>query len=116
VAWYTGLSGAEGVYHAVSLDGGRTFGARRPLTATGGTPPALVRLAQGHTGGVWAVWDDRRSEPPGLRFALLAAEGDPRSVRVDPAPGFAPAVDAGNGLVAVAWLDEEAVRVRLAAP
>ncbi len=110
VAWYTGREGEAGVYHAVSRDGGRSFGPRRPLAAEGSTAPALVRLAAAGDAGAWAVWEEG-ARPPRLRAALLAPDGS--ASPSGPAPsGFAPSLDIAAGRLALVWLQGDAVRLK----
>src|SRR5690606_16103136 len=113
VAWYTGRQERQGVYHAVSTDGGVTFGEPRALLAGGWVPVSLVRLAAGPDGSVWSVWDDRRAEQRRVTIARAGESGV--KVLDDDVPGGAPAVAAAAGTAVVAWLDGEAVRARVAA-
>lgn len=110
VAWYTGREEESGVYHAVSRDGGRSFGPRRPLAAEGSTAPALVRLAAAGNAGVWAVWEEG-ARPPRLRAALLASDGS-ASPSGPALSGFAPSLDIAAGRLALVWLEGDAVRLK----
>ncbi|HEY8469150.1 MAG TPA: sialidase family protein [Longimicrobiales bacterium] len=112
VAWYTGRQERQGIYHAVSTDGGLTFGDPRPLLAGGWVPVSLVRLAAAPEGGVWGAWDDRRAEQRRVTIARAGESGV--KVLDDDVPGSAPAVAAAAGTAVVAWLDDGAVRARVA--
>ncbi|HEX7088903.1 MAG TPA: sialidase family protein [Longimicrobiales bacterium] len=114
VAWYTGRPERQGLYHAVSTDGGATFGEPRALLAGGWVPVSFVRLAAGPDGAVWGVWDDRRAEQRRVTIARTGDDGV--EVLDDDVPGSAPAVAAAAGTAIVAWLDGGAVRARVAAP
>jgi hypothetical protein len=111
VAWYTGREGRQGLWHAVSADGGRTFGAPRPLVTGAWVPPSQVRLvAEGD--GVWISWDDRRAKE--ARVVVARADGDEARPRVvgEAGAGRSPALAFAAGTAWVAWLDGEAVRTR----
>jgi hypothetical protein len=111
VAWYTGQEARQGLWHAVSTDGGRTFGAPNPLVTGAWVPPSQVRLvADGD--GVWLSWDDRRTKEPVV--VLARAEGDEATPRVvgEGGGGRAPALAVSGGAGWLAWLDGEAVRAR----
>ena len=82
VAWYTGAEGRTGLWHAVSADGGATFGEPTPLAA--GAPLGQTRAARDGTGRVWLAWEDRAA--PRVRLAA-ATGGDTTSV-----PGADPAL------------------------
>ncbi|MFS8639916.1 MAG: hypothetical protein LOD90_03725, partial [Symbiobacteriaceae bacterium] len=111
-AWYTGSQDRQGVYVAASADGGTTFGEPLPLLAGGWVPVSLVRLAALPDGAILAAWDDRRDEQH--RIAVARLDGSRVRVLADDLAGQAPAVAASGGTVAVAWLDGEAVRARVA--
>ncbi|MFO7262416.1 MAG: sialidase family protein [bacterium] len=111
-AWYTGREDRQGIHVAASLDGGASFGAPRPLLAGGWVPVSLVRLAALPDGAILAAWDDRRDEQH--RIAVARLDGSRVRVLADDLAGQAPAVAASGGTVAVAWLDGEAVRARVA--
>jgi len=111
-AWYTGSQDRQGVYVAASADGGTTFGEPLPLLAGGWVPVSLVRLAALPDGAILAAWDDRRDEQ--RRIAIARLEGSRVRVLDDDVPGSAPALAAAGGTTAVAWLDGEAVRARVA--
>ena len=106
VAWYTGAEGGAGVFHAVSTDGGTTFGHVRPLMAGEWVPVSLVSLATDAGGRVWAAWDDRRVDPVTVNVVSLDG-GDETSLG-----GRAPSLAAAAGLRAVSVIDGDAVKVR----
>jgi len=111
-AWYTGREERQGVHVAVSADGGATFGEPRPLLAGGWVPVSLVRLAALPDGAILAAWDDRRDEQ--RRIAIARLDGARVRVLDGDVPGGAPALAAAGGTAAIAWLDGEAVRARVA--
>lgn len=108
VGWYTGAESAAGLYHAVSEDGGRTFGEPLALLAGGWVPVSLVSLAADAEGVVWAAWGDRRVEPLAVQVGRVG-EGRVESVGV--VSGKAPTVAAAgrSGVVAVV-VDGEVIR------
>ena len=109
VAWYTGKDGRQGLWHAVSADGGRTFAAPKPLLAGAWVPPSQVKLAADGD-GVLAAWDDRRAADGALTVARLRADG-PGSPQTVPG-GRSPALDLRAGAGLLAWHQGESVRVR----
>jgi hypothetical protein len=101
VAWYTGAPERQGLWHAVSDDGGLTFSPPTPILAEGWVPPSQVRLATDNEGSVWAAWDDRREEDRRVYAARLT--GQHRQHVMDrPFSGASPAIAAGADIV-VAW-------------
>ncbi len=114
VAWYTGREGRQGVFYAVSEDGGRSFGPRVALVEGEWVPVSLVRLAVDPRGGTWFVWDDRRGEARMVHLAHAAEGGRPRPVGVVPVPGAAPGIAMHGNTMGLAWLDGESIRARAA--
>src|SRR5690606_29153629 len=110
VAWYTGREGRQGVFYAVSEDGGRSFGPRVALVEGEWVPVSLVRLAVDPRGGTWFVWDDRRGEARMVHLAHAAEGGRPRPVGVVPVPGAAPVIAMHGNTMGLAWLDGESIR------
>lgn len=80
VAWYTGKEGAAGLFHAASTDGGRTFGAPRPIESGEWVPPSTARLAVTGADDVWLAWEDRRRDDPIVFVARVSAGGGPGPV------------------------------------
>lgn len=116
VAWFTGSETAPGLFHAVSTDGGRTFGAPRALVE-GPVTTSHARLARDDDGFVWIAWDDRRPGEGRIRVARARGAHEWEEVAPEePLTGTLPAVSASSGRVAVTWLDGDAVRVYAAAP
>jgi hypothetical protein len=64
IAWWTGKTGAAGVYYARSADGARTFARVVPLGTAEFSRPAHVQLALGDSGVVAAAWDDGTTPTP----------------------------------------------------
>jgi hypothetical protein len=115
VAWYTGREGRQGLWHAVSADGGRTFGQPDAVLTGGWVPPAQVRLTSAGD-GVWMAWDDRREKTPKLSLGLAAGAEEVKRV-ADGESGKAPALGSGSGpmnqpVAVAAWLDGTSIRVR----
>ncbi len=107
-AWYTGAAERQGIWYAVSADGGNTFDAPIPILTDDWVPPSQARLADGGD-VVWVAWDDLRQEE---REVGVAAITDRKVIPLRVGlPGHAPAIAAANGRGAVAWLDGESVRV-----
>jgi hypothetical protein len=107
--WYSGKEGGQGLYYAVSSDGGRSFGAPVSLVTGGFVPPSQARLAAG-ADGVWAAWDDMRGEEKRVRVGRL----DGSSVREVGAAeaGSTPSIRMSGDTGAVIWRDGQAVRIR----
>jgi len=108
VAWYTGKEGRQGLWHAVSADGGRTFGEAAALLTGGWVPPSQVALAADGD-RVWATWDDRRVVEGPVTFARI--DGDRVSVVARERAGRSPALASGSDGVLVAWHQGQTVRV-----
>lgn len=113
VAWYTGAEGAAGLYYTVADHWETGFREPEQLVED---PVAVsqVKLAS-VPGGVLGVWEDRRGEESRVilgRVRAFSGLGD-RAQGVG--TGTSPAVAAGGGVYVVAWLEGQAVRVRLAA-
>jgi hypothetical protein len=111
VGWYTGKEGRQGLWYAVSRDGGRSFGEPRALVTGEWVPPSQVRLATAG-GRVWAAWDDRRSKDRALSLATVHSDGRARPVLSAPHRGTAPAMAVRGSEALLAWLDGQAVRTQ----
>jgi hypothetical protein len=115
VAWYTGREGRQGLWHAVSADGGRTFGEAAAVLSGGWVPPSQVRLTSAGD-GVWMAWDDRRERTPRLSLGLATDAGVEQqvgSVTTGRTPTLASGTDPAERRTAVlAWLDGTSIRVR----
>lgn len=109
--WYTGAEGRQGLYYGFSRDQGRTFSAPVPLV-TDGSPVAQARLATAGTDAVWIAWEDRRTEQLTIGLAWASNTGRFRRVDTQALPGTSPSMESLGGRMAVAWLDNETVRVR----
>jgi len=108
VAWYTGKDGRQGLWHAVSADGGRTFGRPAALLTGKWVPPSQVALAPDGD-RVWASWDDRRAADGPVTLARI--DGDHVDVVARERAGRSPALaSTGNGLL-LAWHEGQTVRV-----
>jgi len=108
VAWYTGRDGRQGLWHAVSADGGRTFGAPAALLTGKWVPPSQAALAADGD-RVWATWDDRRTADGPVTLARI--DGERVDVVAREPGGRSPALaSAGHGLL-VAWHQGQMVKV-----
>ncbi|HEY8483700.1 MAG TPA: sialidase family protein [Longimicrobiales bacterium] len=112
VAWYTGREGRQGLFHAVSEDGGRSFGGAAPILSGEWVPVSQVKLVADGRGEVWITWDDRRGEEKRVYVARAERSGPSRRGAAEAGRGASPAIAAAGDVRAVAWLDGEAVRVR----
>lgn len=107
VGWYTGKEGRQGLWYAVSEDGGRSFGEPAAVLHEDWVPPAQLRLAVAGE-NVWAVWDDHTQEEPQVRAAVGRMGSALR-----PHPGWAfagsdPALAATATGARISWLNESA--------
>jgi hypothetical protein len=120
VAWWTGKEGGAGVYHARSMDEGRSFTAQ-PIEVGDRARPAHVQLAVAQGGGIYVAWDDGLSEMP--RVLVRRSEDAGKTfghAEVLSEPGVAasfPVVAVYGDSVAVAWSQTTAAehRAKLAA-
>ena len=113
LAWVEG----ERVFYARSRNGGRTFGGRRPIDATGEAAQWKPTLAQGRGSAVHAAWIDERAQgADGIPQAhVYYARLGGRAERLDtgePVPlatkfdnSWAPSVASRGRRVLVTWLD-----------
>lgn len=108
VAWYTGKEDRQGLWHAVSADGGRTFGAPTALLTGKWVPPSQVALAADGP-SVWATWDDRRTAQGPVTLARI--DGGEVEVVTRERTGRSPALASGGRGVLLAWYEGQAVRV-----
>lgn len=109
VAWYTGAEGSAGLFHAVSGDGGASFGAPEPLVSGAWVPVSHARLAADGE-NVWAVWEDNRTEEGGMLYLGRSDRGMGEGLEIG--SGRLPAIAARDGRVAVTWTDGSAIHVR----
>jgi hypothetical protein len=72
IAWWTGKTGAAGVWYATSRDHGASW-TSQPIDTAQRSAPAHVQLALSRTGTVVVVWDDGKQARPGI---LLRASAD----------------------------------------
>lgn len=112
-AWYTGREGRQGLWHAVSPDGGRSFGAPAAVLTGDWVPPSQVALALSEA-GMWVGWEDRTAEPAVVRLSRVGDGGPLLKVGAAVGAGRAPALVGRNGAALIAWLDGEAVHARWA--
>ncbi|HET7230574.1 MAG TPA: sialidase family protein [Longimicrobium sp.] len=108
VAWYTGKDGRQGLWHAVSVDGGRTFSDAAALLTGKWVPPSQVALAADGD-RVWATWDDRRTADGPVTFARI--DGEQIAVVARERVGRSPALASTSHGVLLAWHQSQTVRV-----
>jgi len=110
LAWYTGKEEGYGVYYAVSSDRGDSF--TPPMHLNNGMEASPVRatlIAQNKTAAILAC---EATSGTGAHIYLLTPDlAQPSQVRRDSLSiGVYPVIAQQNGLIAVAWLDGDAVR------
>jgi hypothetical protein len=109
VAWWTGKSGAAGVWYARSADRVETFGAPVALGVSETSRPAHVQLAARPGGGLLAVWDDGTTGSPTILLRRTGVDGasfGPAQVLSQPGGSVAnPVIAIHGGRVAVAWTE-----------
>jgi hypothetical protein len=111
LAWYTGREGRAGLYYATSTDRGASFGSPVPILTSDALPPSQLALAADGRGGISIAWEDRRTAERTIRLARIE-RGSVTGATLALA-GTTPALAAAAGTTALAWLDGEAVRVRI---
>ncbi len=101
VGWYTAASGREGIYHAVSENGGVTFSEPEPLITR--VPISRVDMAPTDP-GVTLIWEDAPSGELHIRNTSDAA------LPLRRMKGSAPTLAHAHGITALAWEQEDGVR------
>lgn len=112
IAWYTGQADRAGLYYAASTDHGASFRNPTPILLGDAVPPSQVALAPAASGAISIAWEDRRGPERKVLAATLRQghlAGKPFTLT-----GSAPALAYTHGTTALAWLDGDAVRVRIA--
>jgi hypothetical protein len=102
VTWYTGAEGRRGLHHAISEDGGRSFGPPHALQGDRPLPVSVAALAPAGD-RVWRAWEDRSAADQVILVAPVG--GRPTTL----GPGVAPAIVGGPAGATVAWLRPGAV-------
>ena len=98
--WYTGQRAQDGLYYAVSADGGATFGTSVGLVS--GVAKSEMQLRAGHDGEVWGVWEDKSGSTPRLLMARLDQPTPP----IEIAQGTSPVLAVHGRQRAVVWVNE----------
>lgn len=111
--WYTGTPDGPGVFHVRSTDRGEHFSDATPLVQGEWVPPSRVSLSTTPSGSVTAAWEDRRQEPPVFGVVEIPAGGAPDTRREVRTPGTFPMVASAQDGRVLAWLQGEAVHVRI---
>ncbi len=111
--WYTGTPDGPGIFHTRSTDRGEHFSPATPLVQGEWVPPSRVDLVTTPAGSVMAVWEDRRQEPPVFGVVEIPAGGAPDTGREVLIPGTFPMVASADDRRVLAWLDGEAVHLRI---
>lgn len=93
VAWYTAAPERIGLYHAVSADGGQTFGAPEPLEK--GVPISSARLAP-TSSDPWLVWEDAEE-------GTICLRPTDEGAKVVKHAGSSPSVAHAGRETAIAW-------------
>ena len=106
--WYTAAPNRVGLWYAASRDSGAHFDAPVALLTDSYVPPAEVKVAS-YGDRTWVVWEDRRRPPGAIRFAGAGRRGSALL-----GPGEYPTIAAGGNRIAVAWVINGAVKVRVA--
>lgn len=92
VGWYTAAPSRTGLYHAVSSDGGASFG--DPLALTTDVPISRVDLAPAIS-GAWLLWEDHGE-------ICIRRSTDPETA-VKTVEGTEPSAAQSGGRTAVVW-------------
>jgi hypothetical protein len=108
-AWYTGKEDRQGLYYAVSANGGESFGDPVTLLSDEFVPVSQARLAAGN-GVVWAAWGDSR--PDGKRVHVGRLDGGTVREAGEAEAGSIPSIAMVGARGAVTWKDEQTVRIR----
>ena len=90
VGWYTGREARQGLWHARSEDGARTFGRPVALVMGADITPSQVALSPDGD-GVLMAWDDRPEQ--GRRIALTRVDGSGELERVGRVEGRIPSLE-----------------------
>lgn len=106
VAWFTDGRTRQGLFHAVSADGGRSFSAPRPLGNADDQPSHPALLTQGER--VWLAW----TEFDGSRTTIQAQMSEdggvswsaPRAVALTAGPSDHPQLISVGGRARLSWL------------
>jgi hypothetical protein len=111
LTWYTGKEEGYGVYYAVSSDRGDSF--TTPMHLNNGMEASPVRatlIAQNKTAAILAC---EATTGTGSQIYLLTSDrGRPGQFQRDSlSTGVYPVMAKQNSLIAIAWLDGDAVRV-----
>jgi len=106
--WYTAAPNRVGLWYAASRDNGAHFDPPSALLTDRYVPPAEVKVAS-FGDRTWVVWEDRRRPQGVIRFAKAGRRGS-ASLGL----GEYPTIAAGADHIAVAWVMNGAVHVRIA--
>jgi hypothetical protein len=112
LAWYTGREDGAGLYYSSSSDQGATYSPPSPILVGKTVPPSQVALATTDRSTILIAWEDRRTAERRIHLARLS-QGT-LSGRALTLNGTAPALANAAGTTALAWLDGEAVYLRIA--
>jgi hypothetical protein len=99
-----------GIFHAVSVDGGRSFSPRERIDGERGTDPAHPRLAAMAGGEPVFVWDELTN---GQRQVALRRGRDPVHVVSEGRAASYPAIADAEDHVIVAWTDQSGERAEI---
>lgn len=114
VAWYTGKPDSQGLWYAVSDDNGESFSEPIAILTDSFVPASQARLGI-VDGEVWVAWDDLRTDTPKVGFGTIS--GGRLNTVGGGFEGHAPSLTVSGTRGALAWLDNDEVRmVSLATP
>lgn len=111
VVWYTGAEGHAGLYLARSQDGARSFGQPVKLTGAAGFVPVSHARMAAHGDAVWLAWEDRAVAGGRVHLSRCGSDGSVTLEGTLQGNGRSPAITAGPGGPAVAWLAGDSVLV-----
>ncbi len=112
VGWYTGKEDRQGLWYAVSADGGRSFGSPTPLVTGEWVPPSQVSLTRVES-SILATWEDRTGAAGTVVLGEARTERGGASVAAA-VPGRGPALDSGDDAALLVWLEGESIHGRWA--
>jgi len=112
LAWYTGAAERAGVYYSATHEDLLDFSEPIPILRDLFLPPSQVDLAHSDDGTIWVAWEDRTGAEQEIAVGVLERKGGGRiRTRGKALPGTSPSIGVGRTIRALAWLDNESVRL-----
>lgn len=109
--WYTeGSDGFPGIYLSKSMDKGNTFTARQPLPVGIRVFPDHPRLAVGHDGTAYIVWEEKTPVVSKILFTTYRdGKGftQPQEISHGPRRSYEPIVVGDDGMILIGWAYDE---------